>query len=171
MKMHEDECSGPGIMCVDRGVLVGTRGAQGLGQGLSVRTLSAGLVCVVLGFPLRFAAGEPRRSPTFRTCNREGSHHLPLLAGELLVGTHTAPSHIAVFAHMVPSIAPTTDSTPYSVLCITPCSLYTIHKKFYHIGSGQSEGPGHRSYSWPARDNSSKRSRPLAWSPRQKFGG
>jgi hypothetical protein len=25
MKMHEDECSGPGLMCVDRGVLVGVR--------------------------------------------------------------------------------------------------------------------------------------------------
>src|SRR5215218_3140289 len=106
MKMHEDECSGPGIMCVDRGVLVGTRGAQGLGQGFPVRTLSASLVCVVLGFPLRFAAGEPGRSSTFRTCHRECSPHLPLFAGELLVGTHAAPSHVAVFAHMVPSIAP-----------------------------------------------------------------
>jgi hypothetical protein len=38
-----DECSGPpGLMCVERGVLVG--GGQGLGQGLSVRKLSAGLV-------------------------------------------------------------------------------------------------------------------------------
>jgi hypothetical protein len=40
--MQGDECSGPARMCVDRGVLVG--GGQGLGQGSSVRKLSAGLV-------------------------------------------------------------------------------------------------------------------------------
>jgi hypothetical protein len=42
MYMHGDECYGPELMCLDRGVLVG--GGQGLGQGLSVRKLSAGLV-------------------------------------------------------------------------------------------------------------------------------
>ena len=36
--MQGDEYSGPELMCVDRGVLVGG------GQGLSVRKLSAGLV-------------------------------------------------------------------------------------------------------------------------------
>jgi hypothetical protein len=33
MKMHGDECSGPGLMCVDRGVLVGMRHPT-LGPGL-----------------------------------------------------------------------------------------------------------------------------------------
>ncbi len=42
MDMQRDECSGPGLMCLDLGVLVG--GGQGLGQGLSVRKLSAGFV-------------------------------------------------------------------------------------------------------------------------------
>jgi hypothetical protein len=42
MEIQAEECSGPGLLCVDRGVLVG--GTQGLGQGLSVRKLSAGLV-------------------------------------------------------------------------------------------------------------------------------
>src|ERR671914_505492 len=56
--------------------------------------------------PLRFAAGEPGRSSTFRTFDRECSPHLPLLAGELLVGTHAAPSPVALFGHMVLSIAP-----------------------------------------------------------------
>src|SRR5215212_1284295 len=102
-----------GIMCVDRGVLVGMRHPR-LGQGLSVRTLSAGLVCVVLAFPLRFAAGETGRSSTFRTLYRECSPHLPLLAGELLIRTHAAPSHIALFAHMVLSIAPAVASTSAS---------------------------------------------------------
>src|SRR5215208_1482895 len=120
MKMHEDECSGPGIICVDRGVLVGTRGAQGLGQGFTVRTLSAGLVCVVLAFPLHFAAGEPGRSSTFRTLDRECSPHLPLLAGELLVGTHAAPSHVALFAHMVLSIATAVASSSASHVPLPP---------------------------------------------------
>jgi hypothetical protein len=38
MDMEGDECSGPGLMCVELGVLVGG------GQCLSVRKLSAGLV-------------------------------------------------------------------------------------------------------------------------------
>jgi hypothetical protein len=42
MDIQADECSGPGLMCLEGGVLVG--GTQGLGQGLSVRKLSAGLV-------------------------------------------------------------------------------------------------------------------------------
>jgi hypothetical protein len=42
MDMQADECSGPALMCVDLGVLVG--GGQGLGQGLSVSKLSAALV-------------------------------------------------------------------------------------------------------------------------------
>src|SRR5829696_8499469 len=104
MDMQADECAVPGLMCVDLGVLVG--GGQSLGQGLSVRKLSAGLVGVVLAFPIRFAAGEPGWSSTFRTLDRECSPHLPLLAGELLVRTHAAPSQVALFAHMVPSIAP-----------------------------------------------------------------
>jgi hypothetical protein len=42
MDLQADECSGPGLMCVDRIVLVS--GGQGLGQGLSIRKLSAGFV-------------------------------------------------------------------------------------------------------------------------------
>jgi hypothetical protein len=38
MEIQAEECSGPGLLCVDRGVLVGGT------QGLSVRKLSAGLV-------------------------------------------------------------------------------------------------------------------------------
>src|SRR5215217_3308141 len=38
----------------------------------------------------------------FRTLDRECSLHLSLLAGELVVGTHAAPSHVELFAHMVP---------------------------------------------------------------------
>src|ERR671910_1031655 len=112
-------------MCVDRTVLVG--GGQGLGQGFTVRTLSAGLVRVVLGFPLWFAAGKPWRSSTFGTFDRECSPHLPLLAGELHVGTHATPSHEALLAHIVPSIAPEVASTSASYLRLTSRFARRLH--------------------------------------------
>jgi hypothetical protein len=80
-------------------------------------------------FPLRFAAGEPGRSSTFRTLDRECSPDLPLFAGELLVGTHAAPSLVALFAHMVLSIAPAVASTSASYVRLTPRSARWIHNK------------------------------------------
>ena len=127
MDMQADECSSPALMCVDRGVLVG--GGQGLGQGLSVSKLSAALVWIVGAFPLRFVAGEPGRSSTFRTFDRECSPHLPLFAGELLVGTHAAPSPVALFAHMVLSIAPAVASTCASYVPLIPRSARSLHNK------------------------------------------
>jgi hypothetical protein len=121
MDMQADECSRPGLMCVDRTVLVGG------GQGLSVRKLSAGFVRVVGAFPLRVAAGEPGRSSTLGTLDRECSPHLPLLAGELLVRSHAAPSHVAHFAHMVLSIAQAVASTSASYLRLTSRFARRLH--------------------------------------------
>src|SRR5215210_5184575 len=125
MDVQADECPGRELMCVDLGVLVG--GGQGLGQGFTVRKLSAGLVRVVLAFPLRFAAGEPWRSSTFGTLDRECSPHLSLLAGELLVRTHAAPSHVALLAHMVLSIAPAVASTSESYVRLTSRFARRLH--------------------------------------------
>src|SRR5215207_6242292 len=79
------------------------------------------------GFPLRFAAGEPGRGSTFRTLDRECSPHLPLLASELLARTHAAPSNVALFAHMVLSIAQAVASTSASYVRLTSRFARRLH--------------------------------------------
>src|SRR5215216_1660760 len=105
MKMHADECSGPEIMCVDRGVLVGMRRPR-LGPRLHRRHALCGPCVSHTGFSpsvcgrrtraeLHIQGIRPRMLPSSAAPRRE-----------LLVGTHATPSHVAVFAHMVLSIVP-----------------------------------------------------------------
>ena len=53
--------------------------------------------------------------------------HLLLLAGELLVRTHAAPSHVALFADMVLSIAPFLASTSTSYVRLTSRFARHLH--------------------------------------------
>src|ERR671912_645694 len=73
-----------------------------------------------------------RRSSTFRTLDRECSSHVLLLAGELLVGTHAAPSPVALFAHMVLSIAQAVASTSATYVRLTSRFARRLH---IHQGS------------------------------------
>jgi hypothetical protein len=125
--MQADGCSGPpGLTCVDQAVLVGMRRPT-LGPTLHRRHALYG-PCVSRTGSCPSVCGRQTLAELY--IQDIGPRMLPSSAApgrEPLVGIHAAPSHVALFAHMVLSIAPFVASTSVYYVRLTSKLARCLH--------------------------------------------
>jgi hypothetical protein len=127
------------IMCVDRGVLVSMRRPR-LGPRLERTHALCGPCVSRTGFSPSLCGRRTRAEPHIQDI------------GPRMLPSSAAPRRRASCRHPCCSFpcsalrahgtlhSPDRGSTPDFVLRMPPCALYTVHKKFCHIGPGRSEG-------------------------------
>jgi hypothetical protein len=140
MDMQRHECSGPGLMCVDRRVLVGMWRPR-LGPRLHRTQALCGPCVSRTGFSpavcgkrtrteLHIQDIRPRMLPSSAAPRRGASCRHPCWSFP-----RSAPRAHGTF------YSPERGSTPDFVLCTPPFALYIVHKKFSNIGPGPRKVP------------------------------
>src|SRR5215203_6526057 len=129
MDMKADECSGPGLMCVDLGVLVGMRRPR-LGPRLEPRQALCGPCVSRTGLSPSVCG---RRTRVELHMQDIGPRMLPASAA---LGRGASCRHpccsfpcVALFAHMVLSIATAVASTSACYVRLIPRSARCLHNK------------------------------------------